>query len=100
MLGNISNHIRAVGEDKVTIVVVAHGDGLDMLQQARTDPDLAKRIDALRDKGVRFLVCANTLTSRDISLADLYRAEDEDVVVSGVAEIAHLEQQGYVYLHP
>ena len=49
---------------------------------------------------MRFLVCANTLHSRNISLGDLYDAEDADVVPSGVAEIAHLEQQGFVYLHP
>lgn len=100
MLANINNHINAVGEDKATIVVVAHGDGLDMLQQAKADPALAERIDALKAKGVRFLVCANTLHSRKISLADLYDTGDDDVVASGVAEIAHLEQEGYVYLHP
>lgn len=100
MLVNIKNHINAVGEENVTIAVVAHGDGLDMLQQANSDPDLAKRIDELRASGVRFLVCANTLHSRKISLGDLYGATDEDVVPSGVAEIAHLEQEGYVYLHP
>ena len=100
MLVNISNHIKAVGEDNLELVVVAHGDGLDMLQQAKTDPDLAARIDTLKGKGVRFLVCANTLHSRNISLGDLYDAEDDDVVPSGVAEIAHLEQQGFVYLHP
>jgi uncharacterized protein len=100
MLVNISNHLKAVGAENLSIVVVAHGDGLEMLQQAQTDPDLAKRIDTLREQGVRFLVCANTLHSRKINLGDLYGATDEDVVPSGVAEIAHLEQQGYVYLRP
>ncbi len=100
MLVNASNHIKAVGAENLELVVVAHGDGLDMLQQASSDPDLAKRIDALRADGVRFLVCANTLHSRKIDLSDLYGAVDEDVVPSGVAEIAHLEQQGFVYLHP
>ena len=100
MLVNISNHINAVGEDNIEIAVVAHGDGLDMLQQAKTDPDLAARIGALKAEGVRFLVCANTLHSRKLTLDDLYEATDDDVVPSGVAEIAHLEQQGYVYLHP
>lgn len=100
MLVNVSNHINAVGAENLDIVVVAHGDGLEMLQRATSEPDLAKRIDALRAQGVRFLVCANTLHSRKIDLSDLYGATDEDVVPSGVAEIAHLEQQGYVYLHP
>jgi intracellular sulfur oxidation DsrE/DsrF family protein len=100
MLGNVGNHIAAVGETNVEFVVVAHGGGLDMLQQATDDPDLAGRIDALNAKGVRFVVCANTLKSRHIRIADLYGADEGDIVPSGVAEIAHLEQQGFVYLHP
>jgi intracellular sulfur oxidation DsrE/DsrF family protein len=100
MLSNVSNHLNAVGDDNLTVVVVSHGDGLELFQRAKTDPDLSKRVDTLRERGVRFLVCANTLHARKISLGDLYKVADEDVVPSGVAEIAHLEQEGYVYLHP
>ncbi len=100
LLANVANHIRALGEENAEIVVVSHGGGVDMLQQAVTDPGLAKRIDALRGEGVRFLVCANTLNARKLTAADLYGAKEEDVVPSGVAEIAHLEQQGFVYMHP
>ncbi|HVL20579.1 MAG TPA: DsrE family protein [Amaricoccus sp.] len=99
-LGNVRNHINAVGRDNIELVVVAHGDGLSMLSEAETDPDLAGKIDALKADGVRFLICANTLRSRNITLDQLYEATDADVVPSGVAEIARLEQQGFVYLHP
>jgi len=99
-LANVRNHINAVGRDNIELVVVAHGDGLSMLSEAETDPDLAGKIDALKAEGVRFLICANTLRSRNISLDELYEATDADVVPSGVAEIARLEQQGFVYLHP
>lgn len=99
-LANVRNHINAVGRDNIELVVVAHGDGLSMLSEAETDPDLAGKIDALKAEGVRFLICANTLRSRNITLDQLYEATDADVVPSGVAEIARLEQQGFVYLHP
>lgn len=99
-LANVNNHINAVGEDHIEIVVVAHGDGLAMLQMAEDEPDLAKRIDALRDRDVRFVICRNTLTSREIALDDLYEVGEDDVIPSGVAEIARLEQQGFVYIHP
>ena len=99
-LANVRNHINAVGRDNIELVVVAHGDGLSMLSEAETDPDLAGKIDALKADGVRFLICANTLRSRNITLDQLYEATDADVVPSGVAEIARLEQQGFVYLHP
>ncbi len=31
---------------------------------------------------------------------DLYGVKDEDIVPSGVAEIARLQGLGYVYIHP
>lgn len=99
-LANVRNHIAAVGRDNIELVVVDHGDGLSLLSEAEDNPALAEKIDALRADGVRFLICANTLKSRNISLDQLYGAKDEDVVPSGVAEIARLEQQGFVYLHP
>ncbi|MBB5222074.1 hypothetical protein HNP73_002010 [Amaricoccus macauensis] len=99
-LANVRNHITAVGRDNIELVVVGHGDGLQLLADAETDPELAAKIDALRADGVRFLICANTLRSRNITLDELYGAKDEDVVPSGVAEIARLEQEGFAYLHP
>jgi intracellular sulfur oxidation DsrE/DsrF family protein len=99
-LANVRNHINAVGRDNIELVVVGHGNGLQLLSDAETDPALAEKIDALRADGVRFLICANTLRSRNITLDELYGAKDEDVVPSGVAEIARLEQEGFAYLHP
>ena len=99
-LANLRNHITAVGRDNIELVVVDHGNGLSLLSEAETNPELAGKIDALRADGVRFLICANTLRSRNITLDQLYGATDEDVVPSGVAEIARLEQDGFVYLHP
>lgn len=99
-LANVRNHINAVGRDNIELVVVGHGDGLNLLSEAEDNPEYAKKIDALRADGVRFLICGNTLKSRDIKLDELYGAKEEDVVPSGVAEIARLQQQGYVYLHP
>ena len=99
-LANITNHLNAVGRNNIELVVVDHGDGLSLLTEAETDPALARKIDTLRGEGVRFLICANTLQSRNLTLDQLYGAKDEDVVQSGVAEIARLEQQGFAYLHP
>ncbi len=100
LLANIHNHIEAVGQDHVQILVVDNGAGVGLLQEASDDAKLAARIDALRAEGVRFLICANTMRSRGIGVDDLYGATQDDVVPSGVAEIAKLEQEGFVYLHP
>ncbi|WP_145136791.1 DsrE family protein [Roseomonas gilardii] len=100
LLDNIRNHINAMGKDHVRIAVVDHSAGVDLLELANNDKAIAGKLDALRGDGVRFLICENTLRGRHISLGQLYGAKPEDVVPSGVAEIAKLEQVGYVYIHP
>ena len=98
MLGSIKNHIDAVGQGHVEIRVVGFGDGVDLLRMAVTDRDIAGRVDALRAQGVRFLVCANTLRGRNIDWHTLYGLKQDDIVPSGVAEIARLQGLGFVYL--
>ncbi|GBU15855.1 MULTISPECIES: DsrE family protein [Methylobacteriaceae] len=100
LLGNIRNHVEALGRDKVEIRVVDHGDGLVLFQMAKEDRDLAGRIEALKGMGVRFLICNNTLTERKIDWHGLYGVKEEDIVPSGVAELARLQGLGFTYIHP
>jgi intracellular sulfur oxidation DsrE/DsrF family protein len=98
-LHNVGAHIAAT-DGKVEIRVVDFAAGVQLFVMARDDADLAKSIDALRAKGVRFLVCRNTLLGLKLTPADLYGVKDEDLVPSGVAEIARLQGLGFVYIHP
>ena len=100
LLGNIGNHIAAVGQDHIQVRVVDLSGGVDLLQQASVEPELAQKIEHLRGQGVVFLVCKNTLAARNIDWHTLYGVKEGDLVPSGVAEIAKLQQQGYSYLHP
>jgi intracellular sulfur oxidation DsrE/DsrF family protein len=100
MLNNLRNHVAAVGKDHVEIRVVDHSDGIILLQTAATDEKLAQLIDARKAEGVRFLVCQNTLDERKIDWHTLYGVKEEDIVPSGVAELARLEQMGFAYIHP
>lgn len=99
-LGNIQNHINAVGADNMEVEVVMHGDGLGLLMAAKEDDALQTRIGGLKSQNVRFRICANTLAGRDIALDDLYDAWAEDVVPSGVAELSKLQQDGFTYIKP
>lgn len=100
-LGNIQNHINAVGAENIDVKVVLHGDGLGLLMSAKQDDTLQTRIGGLKTQNVAFKVCNNTLVGRDISWEDdLYDAWEEDIVPSGVAELSHLQQQGYTYIKP
>jgi intracellular sulfur oxidation DsrE/DsrF family protein len=98
-LRNINNHITATGGD-VDIRVVNFAAGVKMFQMAMTDPALASQIDALRAKHVQFKICRNTLRGMQLGLDQLYKVDPDDVVPSGVAEIARLQGQGWVFEHP
>jgi intracellular sulfur oxidation DsrE/DsrF family protein len=112
-LRNIQNHINAVGADNLDIKVVLHGNGLALLldpdslerltkfKHANANDELIAKIDSLREQGVSFNVCENTVRGRKVDLeSDLYNVNKEDVVPSGVAELAKLQSMGYVYIKP
>lgn len=112
-LRNIQNHINAVGKENLDLKVVLHGNGLALLltpdaldfvknfKHANATEVMTARIDSLKDQGVKFQVCANTVKGRKVDLErDAYDVAKEDVVPSGVAELAHLQAQGYTYIKP
>lgn len=110
-LGNVLNHINAVGDGSIEIKVVMHGDGLSLLlypedqaltkmKSANADEKMQARIAGLKQKGVQFQVCANTLKGREIELENLYDVSQTDVVPSGVALLSILQARGYTYIKP
>lgn len=96
---NIDNHVVASSGAK--IVVVTHGKGIDfLLNDAKDDKGAyAPQVAALKEKGVEFRVCRNTLKGRN--LGDDAVILEAQVVPSGVAEIGKLQaREGFVYLKP
>ena len=109
-LGNIKNHINAVGAENMDVRVVLHGSGLSLLltPEAKTklpkgnaDQVMAAKVAGLKDLGVKFNVCANTLKGKEVNFEkDMYDVQKEDIVPSGVAELSHLQTQGFTYIKP
>ncbi|MFZ5963922.1 DsrE family protein [Thalassococcus sp. BH17M4-6] len=98
---NIQNHINAVGAENLDLKVVMHGNGVGLVMNAKSDDTLQTIIGSLKSQNVSFHVCNNTLVGRDINYSDdLFDVWEEDIVPSGVAELAHLQQQGYTYIKP
>jgi uncharacterized protein len=98
---NIQNHINAVGKENLDLRVVMHGPGVSLLSLAAAKPDMADKVSNLKRQGIHFNVCANTLKGKKINYkTDLYDVGEKDIVPSGVAEIAHLQGQGYSYVKP
>ncbi|WP_019557793.1 DsrE family protein [Thiomicrorhabdus arctica] len=112
-LRNIQNHINAVGAENLDVRVVMHGNGLSLILKPEALKDVPKfksanathvmtqKIDKLKLQGVSFNVCANTLKGRKVDVEKhLYDASQSDIVPSGVAELAYLQDQGFRYLRP
>lgn len=98
LFGHLRNHITAVGADHIEIRVVDYGPGVDLFSLAQTDKALSAQIDEMRATKVRFLICDNTLRSRKIDWRTLYGVKEDDIVPSGVAELARLQGMGFAYV--
>ncbi len=112
-LRNIQNHINAVGKENIDLRIVMHGNGLSMIllpealeklkkfKQANASEVMMAKIDGLKDQGVKFHVCANTVRGRKVDLLrDTHDVSEGDIVPSGVAELSHLQAQGFTYIRP
>ncbi len=110
-LGNMQNHINAIGKDNIDLKVVLHGDGLALLlypdalaktkmKAANANEEQQAKISGLKQLGVQFQVCATTLKSRNVDMKDLYDVDQKDLVPSGVAQLGILQSQGYAYVKP
>ncbi|SMX32091.1 DsrE family protein [Maliponia aquimaris] len=98
---NIQNHIDAVGADNMEVRVVLHGNGVGLLQAAKGDPTMQTVVSGLKEQKVKFNVCNNTLTGRNIDYSnDLYDVWEDDIVPSGVAELSKLQIEGFTYIKP
>jgi intracellular sulfur oxidation DsrE/DsrF family protein len=63
--------------------------------------EIQAKISGLKDQGIDFEVCSNTLRGKKIDFeSDLYDVDKADIVPSGVAELARLQQMGYAYIKP
>lgn len=98
-LRNLRNHLDE--EPHTTIVVVAHGKGVDFLLDGAKDSNgslYAGPVSALKGRGVRFEVCQNTMKTRHL-LADQF-IQEADFTPAGVVRITKLQMQGYAYFKP
>jgi hypothetical protein len=110
-LGNIQNHINAVGSENIDVKLVMHGDGVSLVMEpdalkgtkmkaANATPEMQAKLSGLKQQGVKFEICANTLKGRNVPMDALYDADEADIVPSGVAELSRLQQMGYTYIKP
>lgn len=106
-LRNVKNHLNAVGDENIELIVVTHSSGAFAMvdgSMGKTDKKTGKvynfsdTIASLANRGVKFQICANTIRGKKIDKNKIN--ENVEIIPSGVAEVAFLQQKGYVYVKP
>lgn len=100
-LRNVKNHLNALGDANVEIIVVTHSSGAFALVDGAKDAkgnSFSDQVAALANRGVKFEICANTIRGKKIDKHKI--SQYAEIVPSGVAQIAYLEQKGFLYIKP
>ena len=74
--------------------MVCHGPGLDLLHKERTG--YRKELIALKERGIIFLACENTLKGRGIPRDAIM--EEFEFVPMGIGEVMEKQEQGWSYV--
>lgn len=96
-LNNISNLLKDPFGKDATIYLPANGQAVRQFEK-RAALSTAARIAELQDKGVRFLLCSNSLAALELGHDQL--VEGCEVVPAGVVELVRLQQEGCAYIKP
>ena len=100
-LRNVKNHLNALGDENAEIIVVTHSSGAFAMVDGTKDKkgkSFESTIQKLANRGVKFTICANTIRGKKINKNKVNL--NAKVIPSGVAEVAHLQQKGYLYVKP
>jgi len=105
-LRNVKNHLNAVGDKNIDLIVVTHSSGAFALVEGSMGKKNKKgkvynfndTIAGLANRGVKFQICANTIRGKKINKNKIN--ENAEIIPSGVAQVAHLQQKGYLYVKP
>jgi len=106
-LRNVKNHLNALGDENIELIVVTHSSGAFAL----VDGSMGKKnkksgkvynfndtVASLANRGVKFQICANTIRGKKIDKNKV--SEHAEIIPSGVAQVADLQQKGYLYVKP
>jgi intracellular sulfur oxidation DsrE/DsrF family protein len=97
-MNNAVNLQQALGQDNITIEIVAYGPGLSMLTP---NSPASKRVPGLAMQDIIFSACANTMTGIEKKTGKKVQLVDGvGIVEAGVLRIMELQEQGYSYIRP
>ena len=93
LMNNIK-HLKEEWGAAAAIEVVVHGPGIELLMNAKTTQQT--KITELKNTGVVFAACMNTMKARNLSKTDIL--PEAIFVPSGVVELISKQEAGWSYL--
>lgn len=111
-LRSIVNQLAALEGQPHDLRVVLHGRGVSMLlvpdavlrtnhlTYANAEGNKIAQIRELRQQGVTFWVCSNSLKRYGLGQSDLHPGGSAYLIPNGIAELARLQSRGYAYIKP
>ncbi len=98
VLNVAGNIIKAYGQDRADVEIVAFGPGLRLLFAENSNAD---RIAGLTESGVRFAACNNTISNMTKILGSAPKLNPNATVVpGGIVRIKELADLGYLLVKP
>jgi len=97
VLSVANNLLKAFEPDKIAIVVVAFGPGIDLL---RAESPNRPRVDSLIAQGVQFDICMNTVDTLEREGKHVNINPKAVRVQVGVERILQLTEKGYTLVRP
>ncbi len=96
-LNNIKHLYQEVGGDRVTVELVVHGTGLELLMKEKTKfREELERLDGLY--GVKYTACSNTMKAMNLTKDDLIPQVDR--TVPAMVRLMELQEAGWAYIKP
>jgi hypothetical protein len=92
LIKQLDNLLKAM--DPIVIEVVAHGPGVELFVSHLTKYE--NNLKALNDKGIRFLICRNTLNEKKIKPEQLIPFAE--VIPAGIAHLIIRQEEGWSYI--
>lgn len=96
-LNNITNLLKEIPSTEAAICLLANGSAVRLFQGDHTAAH-SMRVAELSGKGVRFLMCSNSLTNLNLNPGEMLNGCE--VVKAGIMELIRLQADGYAYIKP
>ncbi|MCF8128298.1 MAG: TerB family tellurite resistance protein [Deltaproteobacteria bacterium] len=96
-LNNMDNLLKVIPEADASVCLVANGSAVGLFEQKRGAVH-GPRVTELAGKGVRFMLCNNSLTNLNLDSGAMLSGCE--IIKAGIMELIQRQSDGYAYIKP